>query len=100
MDSLRAGLYHDSRNSRSGSYGQPTGSSSAATILTALRARRASRRHRSLSLDRAGNPSAAVQVCEIGLVRFSHEARRYKLVEQIEKRAERCRAKARLAKNR
>jgi DNA polymerase III epsilon subunit-like protein len=49
----------------------------------------------SLALDRAGNPSGAVQVCEIGLARFSHEARRYKLVQQIEKRAERCRAKAR-----
>jgi DNA polymerase III epsilon subunit-like protein len=54
----------------------------------------------SLALDRAGNPSAAVRVCDIGLARFSNEVRRYKLVEQIEKRAERCRAKARLTNNR
>jgi DNA polymerase III epsilon subunit-like protein len=51
----------------------------------------------SLALDRADHPSAAVQVCEIGLARFSNEARRSRIVQQIEKRAERCRAKARLA---
>ncbi len=51
----------------------------------------------SLALDRAGNPSAAVEVCELGLARFSREVRRYKYVQQIEKRAERCRAKAHLA---
>jgi tetratricopeptide (TPR) repeat protein len=54
----------------------------------------------SLALDRAGNPDAAADVCETGLARFSHEARRYKLVQQIEKRAERCRAKARVASDR
>jgi hypothetical protein len=36
-------------------------------------------------------------VCETGLARFPDEARRYKLVQQIERRAQRCRAKARLA---
>lgn len=51
----------------------------------------------SLALDRADSPSAAVQVCETGLARFSNEARRSRLVQQIEKRGERCRAKARLA---
>lgn len=51
----------------------------------------------SLALDRAGNPGDAAEVCELGLARFSHEVRRYKLVEQIQKRAQRCRAKARLA---
>ena len=49
----------------------------------------------SLALDRAGNPKAAAQVCEIGLARFSNEARRTRLVQQIEKRGERCRAKGR-----
>ena len=48
----------------------------------------------SLALDRADNPSAAAQVCEIGLARFSNQAQRSQLVQQIEKRAERCRAKA------
>jgi tetratricopeptide (TPR) repeat protein len=48
----------------------------------------------SLALDRADHPSAAAQVCEIGLARFSSEARRSRIVQQIEKRAERCRAKA------
>lgn len=48
----------------------------------------------SLALDRAGNPTAAAQVCEIGLERFSKDARRTKLVQQIEKRGQRCRAKA------
>jgi DNA polymerase III epsilon subunit-like protein len=51
----------------------------------------------SLALERAGNPSAAVQVCEIGLARFSHVVRRYKYAQQIERRAERCRAKVRTA---
>jgi DNA polymerase III epsilon subunit-like protein len=51
----------------------------------------------SLALDRAGHPSAAVQVCEIGLARFSDETRRSNLVQRIEKRAERCRVKAPLA---
>jgi DNA polymerase III epsilon subunit-like protein len=54
----------------------------------------------SLALDRAGDPAAAAEVCEIGLARFPREARRYKLVQQIEKRAERCRAKVRLASDR
>jgi hypothetical protein len=54
----------------------------------------------SLALDRAGNPGAAAEVCETGLTRFPHEARRDKLVQQIEKRAQRCRAKARLASDR
>jgi DNA polymerase III epsilon subunit-like protein len=49
----------------------------------------------SLALDRAGNPGAAADVCETGLARFPNEARRSKLVQQIEKRAQRCRAKAR-----
>jgi DNA polymerase III epsilon subunit family exonuclease len=53
----------------------------------------------SLALDRAGNPQAAAQVCELGLARFSNEARRTRLVQQIEKRGERCRAKGRLVKN-
>lgn len=48
----------------------------------------------SLALDRVGHPSAAVQVCEIGLARFSNEARRSRIVQQIEKRGERCRTKA------
>jgi tetratricopeptide (TPR) repeat protein len=51
----------------------------------------------SLALDRAGSPGAAAEVCEKGLARFPPEARRYKLVQQIERRAERCRAKVRLA---
>ena len=51
----------------------------------------------SLALERAGNPSAAVQVCEIGLARFSRVVRRYKYIQQIERRAERCRVKARTA---
>jgi hypothetical protein len=51
----------------------------------------------SLALDRAGNPGAAAEVCETGLERFPNQARRYKLVQQIEKRAQRCRAKVRLA---
>jgi tetratricopeptide (TPR) repeat protein len=51
----------------------------------------------SLALERAGNPSAAVQVSEIGLARFSRVVRRYKYVQQIERRAERCRAKVRTA---
>jgi DNA polymerase III epsilon subunit-like protein len=50
----------------------------------------------SLSLDRAGNPKSAARVCEIGLARFSNEARRTQLVQQIEKRCQRCRAKGRL----
>ena len=54
----------------------------------------------SLALDRAGNPGAAAEVCETGLARFPEQARRYKLVQQIEKRAERCRAKVRLASDR
>jgi DNA polymerase III epsilon subunit-like protein len=54
----------------------------------------------SLALDRAGNPGAAAEVCETGLARFPEQARRYKFVEQIEKRAQRCRAKARLARDR
>jgi DNA polymerase-3 subunit epsilon len=49
----------------------------------------------SLALDRAGNPQAAAQVCELGLARFSNEAQRTRLVQQIEKRGERCRAKGR-----
>ena len=48
----------------------------------------------SLALDRVGNPTAAAQVCEIGMARFSKDARRTKLVQQIEKRGQRCRAKA------
>jgi tetratricopeptide (TPR) repeat protein len=51
----------------------------------------------SLALDRAGNPSAAVKVCETGLARFSNDVRRYKYAQQLEKRGERCRAKAHLA---
>lgn len=51
----------------------------------------------SLALERAGNPSAAIQVCETGLARFSRVVRRYKYVQQIERRAERCRAKVRHA---
>jgi hypothetical protein len=51
----------------------------------------------SLALDRAGHPSAAVQVCDIGLARFSDETRRSNLALRIEKRAERCRAKTLLA---
>jgi hypothetical protein len=35
-------------------------------------------------------------VCEIGLARFSKEARRTRLVQQIEKRGQRCRAKHRV----
>lgn len=54
----------------------------------------------SLALDRAGSPGAAAEVCETGLARFPDEARRYKLIQQIEKRAQRCRAKARLANDR
>jgi DNA polymerase III epsilon subunit family exonuclease len=48
----------------------------------------------SLALDRARNPTAAAQVCEIGLARSSKDTRRTKLVQQIEKRGQRCRAKA------
>ena len=48
----------------------------------------------SLVLDRAGNPKAAAEVCEMGMQRFSIEARRTKLAQQIEKRGQRCRAKA------
>jgi DNA polymerase III epsilon subunit-like protein len=48
----------------------------------------------SLALDRAGNPKAAAGVCDTGLVRFSNEARRTRLVQQIEKRGQRCSAKA------
>ena len=48
----------------------------------------------SLALDRAGNPEAAAEVCERGMERFSTEGRRNKLVQQIEKRGQRCRAKA------
>lgn len=51
----------------------------------------------SLALERAGNPSAVIQVCETGLARFSRVMRRYKYVQQIERRAERCRAKVRSA---
>jgi hypothetical protein len=51
----------------------------------------------SLALERAENASAAVQVCEIGLARFSHVVRGYKYAQQIERRAERCRAKVRTA---
>jgi DNA polymerase III epsilon subunit-like protein/tetratricopeptide (TPR) repeat protein len=47
----------------------------------------------SLALDRAGNPKAAAEVCETSLPRFSNEARRTRLVQQIEKRGQRCRAK-------
>jgi hypothetical protein len=38
----------------------------------------------SLALDRAGHPSAAVQVCDIGLARFSDETRRSNLALRIE----------------
>jgi DNA polymerase III epsilon subunit-like protein len=48
----------------------------------------------SLALDRAGNPTAAAELCEIGMERFLIEGRRNKLVEQIAKRGQRCRAKA------
>jgi tetratricopeptide (TPR) repeat protein len=48
----------------------------------------------SLALDRAGNPKAAAEVCEMGLARFTNDARRTRLVQQIEKRGQRCRAKA------
>ena len=48
----------------------------------------------SLALDRAGKPEAAAEVCERGMERFLAEGRRNKLVEQIEKRGQRCRAKA------
>jgi tetratricopeptide (TPR) repeat protein len=51
----------------------------------------------SLALERAGNPNAAVQVCETGLARFSRVMRRYKYIQQIQRRAERCRAKVRPA---
>jgi tetratricopeptide (TPR) repeat protein len=47
----------------------------------------------SLALERAGDPGAAATVCETGLSRFSRVARRYKYAQQLEKRAERCRAK-------
>lgn len=50
----------------------------------------------SLALDRAGNPKDAAEVCEMGLARFSKEARRTRLVQQIEKRGQRCRAKDRV----
>jgi DNA polymerase III epsilon subunit-like protein len=48
----------------------------------------------SLAFDRAGNPKAAAEVCQVGLARFSNEARRTRLVQQIEKRGQRCRARA------
>jgi tetratricopeptide (TPR) repeat protein len=48
----------------------------------------------SLAFDRAGDPEAAAEVCETGMERFLAEGRRNKLVEQIEKRGQRCRAKA------
>jgi DNA polymerase III epsilon subunit-like protein len=51
----------------------------------------------SLALDRADDPGAAAEVCEIGLARFSNQVRRYKLAEQIENRGKRCRAEARFA---
>jgi DNA polymerase III epsilon subunit-like protein len=51
----------------------------------------------SLVLERAGNPSDALQVCETGLARFSRVLRRYKSVQRIERRAERCRANIRPA---
>jgi hypothetical protein len=47
----------------------------------------------SLALERAGSPDAAATVCETGLSRFSRVVRRYKYAQQLEKRAERCRAK-------
>jgi tetratricopeptide (TPR) repeat protein len=48
----------------------------------------------SLALERAGNPHAAATVCEIGLSRFSRAVRgRFKYAQQLERRAERCRAK-------
>jgi tetratricopeptide (TPR) repeat protein len=47
----------------------------------------------SLALERAGDPGAAATVCETGLSRFSRAVRRYKYAQQLEKRAERCRAK-------
>ena len=47
----------------------------------------------SLALDRAGNASAAAEVCEMGMTRFSNEARRTRLVQQIDKRGQRCRAR-------
>lgn len=47
----------------------------------------------SLALERGGQPGAAMQVCETGLARFPREMRRFKYVEQIARRAERCRAK-------
>jgi tetratricopeptide (TPR) repeat protein len=49
----------------------------------------------SLALERAGSPDAAATVCETGLSRFSPVVRRYKYAQQLERRAERCRAKSR-----
>jgi tetratricopeptide (TPR) repeat protein len=49
----------------------------------------------SLALERTGNYSSAIQVCETGLARFSPAVRRYKYTQQIERRAERCRGKVR-----
>ncbi len=54
----------------------------------------------SLALERAGNSAAAAQVCDLGLARFPSEAWRYQLVQRIDKRAERCRAKAHPTNNR
>jgi hypothetical protein len=48
----------------------------------------------SLAPDRADNPCAAAEVCEIRLAHFPNEARRSKLVQQIDKRGYRCRAKS------
>jgi tetratricopeptide (TPR) repeat protein len=50
----------------------------------------------SLALDRAGNPRAAARVCDVGMERFSNEARRTRLVQQIAKRGQRCHANGRL----
>jgi tetratricopeptide (TPR) repeat protein len=47
----------------------------------------------SLALERAGSLDAAATVCETGLSRFSRVVRRYKYAQQLERRAERCRAK-------
>jgi tetratricopeptide (TPR) repeat protein len=47
----------------------------------------------SLALERAGSPDAAATVCETGLSRFSRAVRRFKYAQQLERRAERCRAK-------
>jgi tetratricopeptide (TPR) repeat protein len=47
----------------------------------------------SLALERAGDRNAAIQVYETGLARFSRVVRRYKYVQQIERRVERYRAR-------